>query len=464
LSKNSASGIKDYFGFFSSKTVEETEGKKGVDISLDIYQIFENTLASLISCWTNESDAYMNKDLCLSQKGILTYGNTEDIRFQKMDDIATSNNQSIFQNDRKFNQGKPIKSTKTIKNQIQTIALNLFLKNPFQFMYRYINLWLNESNTYICNDKQYKLSMIELLVSLNIPTEVVLNSIYKNIDIDSLKITKKSKTKYKDVYPFILNKEICDYESKICQFLYSYIIFNINIKTNINIVEIWREIINLLNIFTESKCPNTLFFVYEIINICLLKLHLKETSSDKTIKTKLVTIIINLFNKNMEMFICNKTDVIFEGQNPLILPLSPSIYEKVAQEIVDKKIGDFKTNYENMEINNSNNILKKNTMNDDFNNYSNGDYLNTFKLSSREEKDQNIIGFYQSIYDYVSSGSLLKNDEQLSIYRMIGFITLKSLFYSTMRYVFVTEKNDKITPHVNHYFSIIKHSNKTNFI
>jgi len=391
----------------------------------------------------------MTKDLCLSQKGILTYGNAEDIRFQKIDDIATSNNPSIFQNDRKFTQGKLIKSTKTIKNQIQTIALNLFLKNPFQFMYRYLNLWLNESNTYICNDKQYKLSMIELLVSLNIPTEVVLNALYKNIDIDLLKITKKSKTKYKDVYPFILNKETCEYESKICQFVYSYIIYNMNVRTNINIVEIWREIINLLNIFTESKSPNTIFYVYEIINICLQKLHLKETSSDKTIKTKLVTIITNLFNKNMEMFICNKTDVIFEGQNLLILPLPPSIYEKVAKEIVDKKIGDVKTTYEKMGINNANNIQKKNTSNDYFNNFSNGNYLDTFLLSSKDDKDQNIIGFYQSIYDYVSSGTLLKNDELLSIYRMIGFITLKSLFYSTMRYVFVTEKNDKISPHVN---------------
>jgi len=438
---------------FGSKTTEEAEGKKGVDISLDIYQIFENTLGSLISCWTNESDSYMTKDLCLSQKGILTYGNSEDIRFlQKIDDVATGNNQSIFQ------KGKTIKSTKTFKNQIQTIVLNLFLKNPFQFMYRYLNLWLNESNTYIFNDIQYKLSMIELLVSLNIPSEVVLNSIYKNIDIDSLKTTKKSKTKYKDIYPYILNKDICDYESKICQFLYSYIIYNINIKTNINVVEIWRELINLLNVFADSKSPNTLFYVYEIINICLLKLHLKETTSDKSIKTKLVGIITTLFNKNMEMFICNKLDVMFEGQNPIILPLPPSIYEKVAKEIVDKKIGDVKTSYEKIGINNvnnnnnNNNIIKKDSKNEDYFNSSKVDYLNTFMLNSKDDKDQNIIVFYQSIYDYVTNGTLLKNDELISIYRMIGFITLKSLFYSTMRYVFVSEKNDKITPHVIYLF------------
>ena len=443
LSKAPPGSIKEYFGgMFSSKTGDDSDAKKNSgDISMDIYQIFENTLAALISCWTNESDNYMTKDLCLSQIGILTYC-AEDVRFQKSDDMGSNTN--IFQNEKKIS-GKSVKLTKTIKNQIQTIALNLFIKNPFQFMYRYLNLWINENNSYISNDKQYKLSMIELLISLNIPTEIVLNSIYRNIDIDTIKILRKSKTKYKDNYPYILNRETCEYESKICQFLYSYIVYNMNPKTNIYVVEIWRELINLLNIFTESKSPNTLFYIYEIINICLLKLHLKDTSTDKSIKTKLVTIITNLFNKNMEMFICNKMDVIFENNSSLILPLPPSIYEKVAVEIVDKKIGDVKTSYERIGINN---IERKNTVNTDDLNGSNN--MNNFSLTSSkyDDKDQNIISFYQSIFDYVTNGTMLKNEDLLSTYRMIGFITLKNLFYSTMRYIFVSEKNDKITPHV----------------
>ena len=130
----------------------------------------------------------------------------------------------------------------------------MFLKNPSQFMQRFLNLWLNEKNNYISNDKQYKLSMIELLVSLNIPTEVVLNSIYKNIDLDLIKNIKKSKNKYKDIYPFILNINDCEYESKICQFIYSYIVYNTNQKTNINSIDIWKELINLLNYFTLSNC------------------------------------------------------------------------------------------------------------------------------------------------------------------------------------------------------------------
>lgn len=429
-----------FLAFFGNKSIEDDESRKLNDISLEIFELFENTLASFISCWINESDSYMSKDLCLSQNGIMTYENKQD-EFQKMEYQSSENPDIILE--KKNQLGKQQKSFKTIKNHIQLIALNLFLKNPSQFMQRFLNLWLNEKNNYISNDKQYKLSMIELLVSLNIPTEVVLNSIYKNIDLDLIKNIKKSKNKYKDIYPFILNINDCEYESKICQFIYSYIVYNTNQKTNINSIDIWKELINLLNYFTESKSPNTLFHIYEIINICLVKLHLKETSSDKTIKSKLLTIIINLFNKNMDMFICNKIDVIFESDTQIILPMPPSIYEKVAKEIVNNKIGEVKSSYEKIGINNPN-LKKLNLIKERVNSTDN---LSNF----RKDEEQSLFDFYQSIHDNVSEGKTLKNEELLSIYRVIGFITLKNLFYSTMRYVFSSEKNDKMTIHVINY-------------
>ncbi len=425
-----------FLSFFGSKLIDDDENKKKDDISLDIFELFENTLASFISCWMNESDSYMSKDLCLSQNGILAYENNLEFQLD-------------FQNDtpgmipEKKNQLGKQKAFKTIKNQIQLIVLNLFLKNPIQFMQRFLNLWLNENNNYISNDRQYKLSMIELLVSLNIPTEVILNSIYKNIDLDSIKNIKKSKTKYKDIYPFILNTKDCEYESKICQFIYSYIVYNTSQKTNINSIDIWRELINLLVYFSESKSPNTLFYTYEIINICLLKLNLKDTFTDKTIKTKLLSIIINLFNKNMDMFISNKIDVIFEEKTQIILPMPPSIYEKVAKEIINQKIGQIKSSYDKIGINNNN---TNNKIKDNITFFNNSE--NVTIVEKERNKDQSLNEFYQSIHDYVSEGTILKNEELLSIYRVIGFITLKNLFYSTMRYVFTSEKNDKMTIHV----------------
>ena len=42
-------------------------------------------------------------------------------------------------------------------------------------MKNYINLWQNENNRYIYKDKQYKVSLIEMLVSLEIPAELSTN-------------------------------------------------------------------------------------------------------------------------------------------------------------------------------------------------------------------------------------------------------------------------------------------------
>lgn len=427
----------NFLSFFGSKDIDDGENKKNNDISMDIYQLFENILASLISCWINESESYMLKDLCLSENGIMTPENLQEIHFQE-----NQEKESII-NEKKTGIWKQQKTMKTIKSQINLITFNLFLKNPIQFISRFINLWLNENNMYICNDKQYKLSMIELLVSLNIPTEVILNSIYKNIDHESIKNTKKSKTKYKDFYPFIINKENCEYESKICQLIYSYIVYNIHQKAIMNGLEIWRELINLMNILTESKSPNTLFYVYEIINICLTKFHLKETSSDKTLKSKILTMIVNLFNKSMDMFICNKMDVIFEVKTPIVLPLSPSIYEKVAKEIVDDKIGDVKSSYKKIGLNESN-YKKNKTMN----------FITNSKDNYSKKEDNKLFQFYKNIHDQVVQGILLTNEEILFNYRIIGFITLKNLFYSTMKYVFSSEKNDKLVVHViiNFYY------------
>ena len=60
------------------------------------------------------------------------------------------------------------------------------------FMKNFINLWQDEKNRYISKDKQYKLSLIEMLVALEIPVEIVLMSINKNIDIAKIKEIKKN--------------------------------------------------------------------------------------------------------------------------------------------------------------------------------------------------------------------------------------------------------------------------------
>ena len=197
---------------------------------------------------------------------------------------------------------------------------------------------MNEKNRYIHKDKEYKLSMIELLVSMNIPMEVILTTIIKNVNASKIKEYKKSRVKIKDCFPFYLNKDQLTYEAKICHLVFSYVIFNTNLRVDRSIIDIWNEIINFVNIVIESKAPSTLFWVFEILNIMLHKLPIKDTSSDKSIRHRLTSILTGLFTKTMDLAINNKTEVIFEEASPLILPMNPSIYEKVALEIYDKDI------------------------------------------------------------------------------------------------------------------------------
>ena len=101
--------------------------------------------------------------------------------------------------------------------------------------------------------------------------------------------------------------------------------------------------INFINIFMESKAQSTLLWVYDILNIMLYKLPIRDTANDKTIKHKLTAIVSTLFTKTMEMAINNKIDVCFDEPAPLITPMSPSIYEKIATEMYDKDFSKINT-------------------------------------------------------------------------------------------------------------------------
>lgn len=435
-----SSSFRDYLGgLFSSKTFDENMSRRAISaISLEIYAIFEDVLASLLCCWVNDSDTYMNKDLCLNENGILAY-NPDEIKFQGLisDDIS-------IMGDKKGSislSNKPnFKPTRAVKAQIVNISFNLFLSNPYEFMNRFICLWLNEKNRFVYKDKQYKLSMIEMLVSLNIPVEIVLNAIVKNINAVRIKEVKKSKVKIKDSYPFYLNKENCEYEAKLCHLIYSYIILNPHVKVDKNIVDIWNEAIGFFTVMLESKAPSTLFWTYEVLDILLHKLPIRETSHDKTVRTRLTTILTHLFHKSMEVAINNKFDVMFEESTHLILPMSPSIYEKVALEIYGKEIYVI------------NSLINERSAQNPRYQIETTQSVNVFKpiddLTDNTVSDQSIRNFYHMLYDYVTNGTVLKNEELLLAYRNIGFITLKSLFYHTMKHIYLPDKTDKLVIHI----------------
>ena len=364
----------------------------------------------------------MKKDLCLCENGIMPY-NIEDHKFTSISE------ESILVTNDKKNKNRSIK---VLKFQISNVCTNIFISNPYEFMNSFLNLWLNENNKYIHKDKQYKLSMIELLVNINIPTEVILSSIMKNINVSKIKDLKKSKHKIKGIFCYYINKETATYEAKICHLVYSYITFNNNIRVekNItNITDIWNEMIIFFNIFLESKCPSTIYWVYEILNLMLLLLPVRE-AHNKALRNTLFEIVSRIFSTVLK-FSNNNFEILFEESTTLITPINPSVYELIALEVYSKNIVEVKIKMFDRHS------KLKNELED-----------NKLEDTKNKVSDDPIKEFYKYLYDYVLAGTVIKNEDLLTIYRNIGFITMKNLFYNSMKNIYLPDRMDKFLIHV----------------
>mgnify|MGYP006988980857 CR=1 FL=1 len=162
---------------------------------------------------------------------------------------------------------------------------------------------------------------------MKIPTDVFILSIAKNIDTDKLKTFEKTQNKFNGYYPYSLNKDQSIYEAKICQLIYSYLVFGqFGISKNITRVDsktcldTWNEIINLANILYESKSAMTLYWLYEIINLAMYKFPIREITSSNYIKKKICNLIISLFNKIFEICINDNYESVYVLPTQLITP------------------------------------------------------------------------------------------------------------------------------------------------
>ena len=115
-----------------------------------------------------------------------------------------------------------------IKNVIIEIAFNLFLSNSTQFIEKILDLWcfgqnndgINSKVINASRDKQFQLSIIELLISMNIPMNVILYCI-NQILINKLKPSDpKLKKAKKDSKNNIISYDNSLLEAKIFHFRY----------------------------------------------------------------------------------------------------------------------------------------------------------------------------------------------------------------------------------------------------
>ena len=337
--KTSSLGISNFFNSMFGSENESNESKDG-EISAMPKNLFNGQIYNLMSCllltWINQSDKYEDYDYCLNSNGILPVNENSKIGSLTKDDIKI-NMKNINKN--------------PIKNVIKQIAINLFKGNPIDFINTLINIWCFSSNSEknqnskLILDKQYKLSIIELLISLKIPLNIILfcmGKVYQKQVISKNK--DKRYLKSKELKCFATPYEFSLYEGKFFHFIYSYILLNplldikgiiyFNNQTFTEKYESWKEMINLINIVNaDTKIIYTSCWIYEVLQLLLYKFPLSQIYDNNEIKKGLLEIFNHVTNKLTEASFEGKTDSKYVKPRKIVLPFLPHVYYNIINEI-----------------------------------------------------------------------------------------------------------------------------------
>ena len=431
-----------------------------------------NLLNGLILAWVNQSDKYEVYDYCLNINGVLaptainSWNNISNVELKNAKDMINKN---------------------PIKKVIIEIALNLFSSNPTQFIEKILDIWcfgqkcqdLNSNTVNATIDKQFQLSIIELLISMNVPLNIIFYCI-NQILIDKLKTMDNKNKKYKKdpkTKMLMTPYEYSLYEAKIFHFIYSYILLN-PIYDQKEITEIWKELTNIFyTIINNSKIIYTFCWLYEVMQLSLDKFQIKLIDNNEI--TKSINETFNIVTtKLMEASFDNKLDSLYLSDEKLVIPVLPHIYTNIIREIFKK---------DNLYIKNSYTKLKKESQNymnhirlQSLNSIINDTSSNTNKVEERrrnvslaelKKEKGNLSMFYEEYYTELKKTSEynIGQDENSDnkqdygmlnlIYRQLAMITLKENYIKLYISIFGDKLSDikkQLTEILKGIISLIK--------
>ena len=364
-----------------------------------------------------------------------------------------------------------------IKLIIREIAFNLFITNPIEFFENIILLWYhqpsinnkNDNNKInVTIDKQYKLSIIELLISLEIPLNIILYCIGKILQKN---IKNKNNIYKKDSIHKCISTpyEISLFESKLFHFLYSYILLNPttiekNDKIKINdleqkdyeITETWKEMIIILNsVMYDSKILYTHCWLYEIMELTLEKYKISDINENSDIQKKIYIIFNYITNKLMESSFNNKYDSKYTKDNKIVLPFLPHIYLNIIDELYNENLYKKETiDVHKHEEENEEKEKENNDNNEIINDFIINNNINNKDYEEFKEMKGNVNKFY---HHYCFSAKLsseyieaeqhiiepIKYDKLNEYYRKISFIILKENFAKMISHIFYYNLNNQ---------------------
>lgn len=467
------------FTTFLTSIIDINDEKNSSEVTSMSNRLYHNQIFSLLnsflSIWVNQSDKYEAYDYCLNSNGILP---------PNIDSKKNLSNDQI-------NHAKEMIKNNPIKQYIISIAMNLFLTDSINFIKNVLDLWCVDS----LNDKQYKLSIIELLISMDIPLDVVLfcvgTQLQSKIANNKDKYKKNSTEK---CFEAQLTSSI--EEAKYFHFIYSYLLINPDIytkeKKENEIIEIWREINNILNFaMNNTKILYSFCWMYEIIHLASNKYRLFNIDN-REVKNGIESIFSFITNKLVEAIFSDKFDSKYVKPNSLVLPFLPHIYYNIVK-ILYKNDNLYQKNLEGNSRNKKNksslesgndrsnktnfNMLLSNTMPDSEANdnrmslkkrtKTNIGTNQTFQadiLSKYNNAMSNII--YSFYMKYIKNAKLSspynqeKNPKSMDPkllnenYKHLAFITLKENFYSIIKNLF----DDNLNICKKYYIEIVNRS------
>ena len=458
--KKTSSGMSNFFGVEN----DNNENKDG-EITAIPKNIFNGKIYNLLNCllltWINQSDKYEDYDYCLNLNGILPLNENEKLDSLSKDDIKN--------NMKKINENP-------IKQAVRDIAFSLFKTNPIEFIEALINIWCFNSqklnkNTNLVKDKQFKLSIIELLITLKIPLNIIIFCLSKIIQKKMSSTSKEKryiKNKDKELKCIITPYEFSLYEAKFFHFIYSYILLNPcldiqgifynNNPSNTEKYESWREMINLLNfVISDTKIIYTNCWIYEVLQLMLNKLPVRNIKDNKELVKNLVDIFNSVTNKLVEATFEFKTDSKYVKPKELVLPFLPHIYYNIIDELFKcdnlyKKISEVHQQQRENEDNENANIF------DDVNENENKESFetplgnkNTDNANYELKSAKGAINDFYKVYlsaakvcsEYLEEGLVIQHNPNVlnEIYIKLAFITLKTNFYKITKEIFYENQN-----------------------
>ena len=464
--KKTSSGISNFFNNVFGLENDSNENRDG-EISAMPKNLFNGQIYNLMICllltWINQSDKYEDYDYCLNSNGILPLNENSKIGSLTKEDIKINMNNIINKN--------------PIKKIVKEIGINLFKSNPIDFIETLLNIWIfnsekNQSskNINLAMDKQYKLSIIELLISLKIPLNIILFCLEKIAQKKINSINKDRRyTKSKEFKCFITPYEFSLYEAKFFHFIYSYILLhpNLNLKIHYNDnriytekYESWKEMINLINIVnSDTKIIYTTCWIYELLQLTLYKFPLNTINENAEIKKGLIDIFNNITNKLCDSSFEGKTDSKYVKDKKLVLPFLPHVYYNIIDELYKtdylyKKVatGHQQKKDKNEKENNIFEIVEHNTKEPT----TPGNVNVNIKRKKSEDLDVlkgakgKVNDFYKIYFsaakvysEYLDENITVNHEAQLlnSIYRKLSLITLKSNFYKIIIGIYYDNPN-----------------------